>query len=384
MGKIPEHRPRWWFKGKEPGGGKQWALPPDPATGQYVPVGLRDWLRRPELWKKRAVSKIGGCGVDTTHMLRRNFRKNIGCDISKTCLGCREYCDGLTEKDEMEPLHPYCRRWQQEGKDWKNLWGKEKGKIALVCAVGPHLMEQRDEVTELMKDRDKYFSIGFSRALFSGPLDYYTSLERRPPARFDPAKHRFPNTTFIGATSVYPGLAEAFKKGNRYFGEGFTTISEEGRFLDSGMERMTIVLGNICPDTLLMAHKLGAKELWLYGHEFCCTVCEASEETPGAPKGEKIVDKYYFDMSVRSSHLNFYGLTHTKYFPFIGVDGEEYATSYDLTAASMNCEATCDMLQENGTKIVDKTKKGNFWWSHEEPEITKLKARVKELEAKND
>jgi hypothetical protein len=327
------------------------------------------------------MSKIGGCGVDTAHMLRRNMRANIGCDPNKNCVGCIDYCNGETVAAKMEPYPPICRKWQQEGHNWRELWGAEEGKIALVCAVGPHLMEKRDEVTELMKDRDNFFSIGFSRALYSGPLDYYTCLERRPPGEFKWGK-KFPDTKLIAATSAYPGIVGSFKKKNTYFGEAFVTFSEEGRWLDSAMERMTIVLGNICPDTLMMCHFLGAKEIWLYGHEFACTVIDAQEADPEAAPGQKIVDKYYFDMSVRSQHLTFYGVSQDAYFPMIGVDGEEYATSYGLVNASMCCEATCRLLMEHGMKVVDKTKKGNFWLSYESPEVTKLKARVAELEGK--
>lgn len=380
-------RPRWLYEGIEPDGNFQFACPPDPATGGYIPVGLRDWLSRPDIWEYRNISRITGCGVDTTHWIRDHFKSNIGCETSRQCHGCPDYCGGETDGQKMaqmaaNPDTLKCQKWVKFGHNWRDLWGKERGKTALVLGPGPHLLDHADEIRELAKDRDKYFTIGFSRLLFADlPLHYYTTLERRLPAKVDPHKMKFPDTILISSTTAHPGFKLMFKERNRYYGEAFGGVTKEGRFLDSGMERMTIAMGNITPDTLIMAYKLGARKMKLYGIECACTVGEGINPDTGK-RQHNLVDKYYFDMTMQDQHLKFYGLAQQKYFPMIGVDGEPYACDYSLVSTSMYIEATCQLLADRyGVDIENRTMKGNFWWGYDDPEVQDLKARVKELEA---
>ena len=394
-------RPRWIIEGYEPSGKPQWALPPNPQGDPSQCVGLRDWLRRKDIWDERKMSQIPGCGVDTTHMIRSNFRGNLGCSPMKhDCEDCKHYLPSKckhafttklpcpldtqtynhTTDDCLKCEHYYpsgyiCMEWLRKGASWKDLWGSEKGKIALVCAPGPHLAEHKEEIAELLQDRDKYFAIGVSRAINVVPLTHYFTLERRKPAYWNPEKMKYPNVKLIASTGADTRMCRAFR--HRYYGETFNGVSELGHFMDSGKERVTIALGNASADQLMAAFKLGAKEMWLYGYESACTL-----NPPDDKSDVEYVSNYYCDMAINDPHLAFYGLTQGKYFPVKGVDGKKCATSYDLMAVGAFCEGLCELIQSHGVPCVNKTNKGMFWLNREDPETEELRAKIKELEAK--
>ena len=400
-------RPYWMLNGFEPGGEEQVALPPDPHVMNNMCVGLRDWIDRQKLWDDRKITPIPGAGGDSAIMMRESFRENIGCTpMSGDCLSCKEYepsrcllpvgnenavcpldVDGYRHTpedcikcDNFNKFGYVCKKWYNKGANWKDLWGSEAGKTAIVVAPGPHLNKYVDEINELAKDRERYFTIGISRAINSVPLNYYFTIERRKPAGWDAKDRKYPQTTLIASTCSDWKLCRAFR--NRYFGETFNTTSERGQIMDSGMERLSVVMGNAAADVMVAATKLGAKRILVYGYEFCCTVTQAGKDGK-----ETVVDGYYNDMKLGDPHLRMWGVADVKYFPCLGIDGKKVATSYHLITVASYCEAVAEMIQRHGAQVENRTKEGLWWLNQKSPEewelleeVARLMMRVEELE----
>lgn len=441
---IPRRKhPRWIIDAREPSGLRQWALPPDAHGGHFHMVGLRDWFIREDIWTNRVFAPIPSCGIDTSHMIRASMRANCECTpMSAPCEGrwpptdemraqiqarAANLRDGILDVKAIRKAHGYqgcehyipskclyayitgglpcykatpekpqtqemcnecqhfnptgytCARWlQNQRESWHALWGKEKGKTAVVVAPGPHMHEQVEEIKRLYEDRDNYFVMGISRSINAVPLHYYLTIERRMPAYWDPSARKYPNTTLICSTSADERMVRAFR--SRYYGETFNGCTEVGHFLDSGMERLSVALGNVSADAIMVAGKLGASKIWLYGYEFACTVSENEDGTTD-------VGNYYTDMNIRDQHLNFYGVPSAKYMPCHGVDGELCATSYELASVSFYCQAAAELSTEHGIPVWNKTKKGFFWLPDpDEPdpyqEIDRLKCALDEAQDK--
>lgn len=395
-------RPRWMIPAYEPKGHKsQVALPPDPHTDAALCVGLRDWIERKDLWNERRLIQIPGTGGDSTYMMRNSFRENIGCtSLQGDCYGCKNYhptkcvlpidnpqaicpLDSPTYRHDMgdcvkcenyNPTGYVCLKWMEKGPDWRRLWGKEKGKTALVLAPGPHLLDHEDEIKKLSEDRDNYFTLAISRAINAFQPNYYLTIERRKPAYWDSEKMKFPQTTLIAGANADWRMCKAFR--NRFFGETFNTASELGTMLDSGKERLTIVMGNCSADALLVAYRLGAKKINVYGYEFSCSMIPS-----GDPDKEDTVDNYYHDMKITDPHLRLWGVSTVKYFPAKGIDGELCATSYHLVTVAAYCEGVAEMIENHGVEVENRTQKGQWWFKQKSEEEKVLEARVAELEA---
>ena len=395
-------RPRWMILGYEPKGhDEQVALPPDPHTDNQLCVGLRDWLARPNLWNERRLTSIPGAGGDSVTMMRTSFRENIGCSpLQGDCHGCKKYqptkcklpidnphavCphDTPTFRHTMETclkcqnyneLGYVCQKWMSEGPDWRDLWGAEAGKTCLLCAPGPHFAEHKEEIEKLAQDREHYFTLGISRAINTIVPNYYFSIERRKPAYWNCDERHYPQTKLIACSTADWRMCRAFR--NRWYGEAFNGTSEMGAFMDSAKERCTIVMGNASADALMIAYRLGAKEIWVYGYEFSCAI-KRSEN----PDEEDTITNYYHDMDITDPHLRLWGVSQLKYFPAMGIGGDMCATSYHLITVAAYCEAVAEMVEKNGVKVVNKTQKGQWWFGQKSPEEKALEAEVQSLKA---
>lgn len=308
------------FVGYNSEGKRFFALPPAPIGAPYQCFGtVMDFVAHPEEFMLRKPGEINGSGPDTRFIIQRN----------------------LVENRKLGPM-----------RDWKELWGREKGKICLMVCAGPSLTESLPEIAELARDKDTYFTMGFNRSHRAMDLDYFVSMDRR--AQPDWITRPTDGCKFISVTTGSPKIAAKLE--DRYWGESFLCG------VDEGMTPLRTGMAITQCDAMHAAYKLGAKEIWLYGSDFAVS---GSMERQGPTMAYKL-GRYYFDtpfaLGFKPSRTAF-----PHQFPVGGIHGTLCFMNYQLWVYACYAFCMCMMLEKSGGIIVrNRSRAGILKWRTDE------------------
>lgn len=263
-----------------------------------------------------------------------------------TCLN--ESADSL----DMVRQNAYKNRRLGRMQDWRDLWGKEIGKICLFISCGPSLTDSLPELWKLLNsdDRDKYFTLGINRAIKAVDLDYYMVADRR--CQDDWVDRDVSQTRLIAATTARHAICEKFE--NRYWGEEFLGgVDESNAPLRTGL---SITMA----DAMHVAYKLGAEELWLYGADF------AMSGSPSENGQQYMLEKYYFDMpsyvglAIRPDKLR-------EMQPVMGIGQRVVFINHELLCYACYATAMALMIEKSGcVPVKNKSKAGIMFYGTEE------------------
>lgn len=295
-------------------------LPPFPGGTPWRFGTVHDLVKNPTKWAARTNGSIAGSNRDTHAMNILNAERN--------------------ERIGMK-------------KDWSELWGCEEGKTAIIVGTGPSLVESLPEIANHAEDRDRFFTIGFNRALRAMDLDYFVSLDRI--AQCDWITRDTGRTKVIASTCSNPDIAEQFKE--RYWGENFL----DG--VDYGFSPLRTLLGLTLPEAMFAAYKMGAKEIWLYGTDFALS---GAHVTGAPPRGGYVLGQYYFD-TPSSGGLKLRHDLVPEQFPVRGIHGKLVFINYELWANASYVTAMCMML-DGTVPVRNKSRAGILFWGTDEQE----------------
>lgn len=251
-----------------------------------------------------------------------------------------------------------CRNLEQNeclpgNRNWKDLWGSEKGKTALVVSCGPSLTESLSEIKEKAADREHYFTLGINRALRAIDLDYYVVLDRRAQPDWVP---RVPeNTKLVAATTAAAHVTRAFPEERRFWGEPLLLPTQ------SQYEIMSVKMTITLCDALYVAARLGCSEVQLFGCDFAV---EARHGQDDKKNSIYIVDRYYFDVQATRA-MRIRADTYPSIFPVIGKNGVIVLINYELITQASFTWAMLDMMSHHGVLITDRTPRGILLWNNE-------------------
>jgi len=301
------------FETVSPQGWPIWLLPHSPNSRSPNFLVVFDWLHEPALWRDRYENVRGDVAPNARALYETNFAHNKGFGF----------------------------------KDWQELWGREKGKKALLLSSGPSMADTKIE------KKDGEFTIGFNRSSALGNLDYYYAMDRRG----DPAwtVGDCPETTFIGSTTVSRYAVENTYK-EMYWAEHYTALKP------SKCAPAAMFISISLPDVMYVAYMLGAREIELYGCDFALA---------GKQDGLNFSDvQYYFNADLQT------GLSvrpQTRPAPVTGLDGKRTLTTWDLTVQAACTTVMARMLTGSQVKVVNKTPRGILWdtWNDKEDEDVK-------------
>ncbi|MHC4644224.1 MAG: 6-hydroxymethylpterin diphosphokinase MptE-like protein [Planctomycetota bacterium] len=294
-------------------------LPPCPGGQPWSFGSVYDIVKHPARWANRSTGAIAGSNRDTHAMNLSNAHRN--------------------ERMGME-------------QDWSELWERERGKTAIIIATGPSLTQSLPEIAYHVKDRDRFFTIGFNRAHRAMDLDYFVSLDRV--AQPDWITRDTGETKLIASTCSNPDIAAQFA--DRYWGENFL----DG--IDYGFSPLRTLLGLSLPEAMFAAYKLGAKEIWLYGADFALSGVHVEGEPP---LGGYHLTKYYFD-TVPSGGLKMRtDLGSPAQLPVRGIHGKMVFINYELWANASWVTAMCMML-DGVVPVRNKSRAGILFWGVDE------------------
>jgi hypothetical protein len=206
--------------------------------------------------------------------------------------------------------------------DWKQLWGREKGKTALMVSCGPSLSDSLPELAPLLADKERFFSITLNRGLGAIDADYFVSMDHR--GGMDWITRSTGHTKLLSSVTANADVASEFPKENRYFGDTFLEGSDEG--LAPLREGLAITL----PLAMHAAYLLGATEVWLYGADFALSGCLA--------------------------HL------HPNMYPVRDIRGGMCMVNYELWAYASFTMAMVYSLEGAGCKVKNKSRSGILDW----------------------
>jgi hypothetical protein len=286
-----------------------WLAPPTPNSGSPNLRVVYDWLHEVDKWHIRAK----GAG----HVAR---------PLNAQAL----YDANFMHNSSLGKFH-----------DWKDLWGREKGKTCAMLCPGPSLKAPPKD--------ENAFSMGLNRSITLKP-DYYFAIDRRG----DPSwvVGSCPDTTLIASTGVCRYAVEnAYKES--YWGEHY--VVEE----PSNCTCMAAFLQITLCDAMFAAYKLGAKQVDLYGANF-------------AILGEKMDGRqiknaaYYFNagieegMKVRNPKTQVFAIT--------GIGGETVLVTWDLVVQAAYATIMADMLTRSGCTVRNRSERGILWetWLEED------------------
>lgn len=282
-----------------------WLLPPTPNSRSMNFQAVFDWLHEPALWRSRCEGVSKDVPPNARALYETNFAHNKGFGF----------------------------------KDWQELWGREKGKKALILGSGPSMADMKIE------KGDNEFAIGFNRTSALDNLDYYYAMDRRG----DPAwvVGDCPNTTFIGSTTVSRYAVENTYK-EMYWSEHYTALQT------TKCAPAAMFLAISLPDVMYVAYMLGAREIDLYGCDFAL-----AGELDGLDFSNV---QWYFNADLRT------GLSvrpQTKPAPVTDLNGDRVLTTWDLTVQAACTTVMARMLTGSQVKVTNKTPRGILWdtWS---------------------
>jgi hypothetical protein len=296
-------------------------LPPCPAyyMGGLNFSGYVDPIKHKDTWLSRESAHLPGAGPDGKYVIARNIRLN------------RENAGGKHQ-------------------DWKQLWGREKGKTALMVSCGPSLSDSLPELAPLLADKERFFSITLNRGLGAIDADYFVSMDHR--GGMDWITRSTGHTKLLSSVTANADVASEFPKENRYFGDTFLEGSDEG--LAPLREGLAITL----PLAMHAAYLLGATELWLYGADFALS---GYLETEDGLTGEYKLDKYYYDQ-LSHEGLAFRAHLHPNMYPVRDIRGGMCMVNYELWAYASFTMAMVYSLEGAGCKVKNKSRSGILDW----------------------
>jgi hypothetical protein len=297
-----------------------YVVPPAPGGGNPYRCGaVFDVVRHPETWEHRRPGQIQGASRDTERLTMANA-------VANEQLGFEQ--------------------------DWKDLWGREQGKTAIIIGTGPSLTDSLPEIAELAKAEDT-FTIGFNRAHRAMDLDYFMVMDRC--AQQDWITRDPGETILIAGVSAAPHITSRFK--NRYWGDDFLYG------LDYGFAPLRVGLAITLCEAMFAAYKMGAHRVLLYGCDFALQGAFIQD----GPKGRFVLQKYYFDttpsrgMKIRKDMV-------PEQFPVRGIHGKLCFTNYELWAYSAYATAMCLMLGGANVEVENRSGQGILDWNTERRE----------------
>lgn len=235
--------------------------------------------------------------------------------------------------------------------DWKELWGREKGKTCILACPGPSLTESLPEIALARKGED-VFVMGFNRTHRVLDVDYFVTIDRI--GKPDWITRDVGETILIAATQAAPHITREFSK--RYWGEEFLHGGDEG------MTRLHSGLTLTVCDAMYAAYRLGATRIELYGCD-----CAISGHRAVDAKGKAYwhLDKYYVDQRSVTGTDDRRG-SFGRQWPVFGIDGRTVFVNYEMIANAAYITASRMMLTHAGVEVVNKSKTGIlFWGCHE-------------------
>lgn len=317
---MPVTNPHAVLEGRDLKGNTVFYLPADPwgaGPGQFCL--LYDWIEHEDLWLAPRPGGLMGGGPDTQFLLDQNFTIN--------------------------------QRSLKFEHDWAELWGAEKGKLALVISCGPSLSTWMGEALKLREAHpDRFFTIGLNRALRAMPLDYFFALDRR--GQPDWAVQDYPSTKAILSTTVNPSVAGRFTR--RYWIEHYLA-RKPAPLITGGATQLAMTL----PDVMMAAYKLGASSLFLYGCDFGVSVKRIA--------GRDTVDKYYFDTPAEEP-LRLRASRFPVVVPVRGIFGNALYVNPEMTTYATYVKAICLILERHGIRVYNRSDHSMLFHGEDRPD----------------
>jgi hypothetical protein len=290
-------------------------MPPAPGgANPYRFSAVYDVVRHPEMWEARRPGQIAGGGRDTERITKKNAEEN----------------------ERLGFEH-----------DWKELWGAESGKTAVIIGTGPSLSDSLPEIANYAQKRDTHFVIGFNRAMRACDLDYFVTGDRCAQADWitrDPQE-----TKLIAATSAAPHITRQFK--NRYWGDNFLYG------IDHGFAPLRVGLSITLCEAMFCAYKMGAHKILLYGCDFAL----AGAFVEQGEQSHFVLTKYYYDTPPSTGLKIRRGIV-PEQFAVRGVNGKLCFTNYELWSYAAYATAMCMMLQGANVEVENRSGSGILFW----------------------
>ena len=306
------------WKSHAPDGRTIYVMPGPPGIGTGKYQAMHDIIEDPQSNQERRPGELSLQTADTLHILNENCVRN-------------------RKMGEME--------------DWRQLWGRESGKICLLVSCGPSLTDSVQEIAELAKDKEKYFTLGINRALKAIDLDYFVCLDRR--AQLDWVDRDTGSCVLIAATTAANHVAKRFER--RYWGETFLANTDEGN-----APIRTGLCITLC-DAMHAAYKMGAEEIWLYGCDFGMSGVTKPDRQG---QDQYQLEKYYFDLpsyvglGIRPESL--------RELQPVYQGGALSFINYELWAYACYATVMACMIEESGgVPVKNKTPGGLMTWGQE-------------------
>lgn len=306
------------------------------------------------------------------------------------------------------------KRKQKEGvfRDWKELWGSEKGKIAVVMGAGPSLADHA-AFLNAHRDSGKLVLIGVNRTMRAVKPHYYINIERRAmPDWYITGKHVMtekcdhltddicdfcdplpidisdvktiltPQTDFR-TTQTFAPCPE-----NIYW--AFQDIGGFGNHQEaSKLTKFDVQASTTTAIAMYVAYRLGAKKIVMAGMDFavevreqevpaapnCPKCCEVVKKNSGNPKkgcGAKHktfeLGRLYFDqMFWETNYANrpSWNLQAAAVSVFEGIDGKPCASSWDFIAFEQFQRAVASIIHNDGeVEVVNASGQGLMLWNN--------------------
>jgi hypothetical protein len=301
-------------------GREVFVLPPNPAGNPFEMLMVYNWPKHEDLWLNAMHGVIPGLSPDGRALLEHNYRTN--------------------------------KRRTQFKHDWRELWGRETGKTCLFLCPGPSLGGSLPEIAQ-QADKRGFFTLGINRTLTAKqPLDYYYVMDRRAASDgsgyCDWLRRPMDKTTLVASTTALSELCANFR--HSYWGEHHATLEDSGRTTLS-----TSMVITMC-DALMLAYKLGAKEIWIYGSDFALSGGIGSDA-----KGQRWeVENYYHDLdALRGLEIRKERFPSQR--PIRGINDRIAFVNWELICYAAYATCMAMMLSSVGVEVRNKTPQGILW-----------------------
>jgi hypothetical protein len=306
------------FVSRDPVGKICYVMPPAPGgANPYQASSIYDPILHPETWEARRPGAIPGGNRDTVRIVHTNAETNerLGFDH-----------------------------------DWKELWGRETGKTAVILGTGPSLTDSLPEIDNYAQQRDTHFLIGFNRAHRACDVDYFVAGDRcAQPAWIT---RETGDTVLIASTTAAPHINRKFK--NRYWGDTF----QYG--LDYGFAPLRVGLSITLCEAMFCAYKLGAHRVLLYGCDFALSGAFVDE----GEKSRYLLAKYYFDTN-SSVGLEIRNNLVPQQWAVRGIHGKLCFINYELSAYACYATVMCMILKNANVEVENRSGQGILFWNTE-------------------
>ena len=193
--------------------------------------------------------------ADTKH----NFQNNYEHNLPGANKNWAELCCGGTPKKRM-----------REGV--LGDAGSLEGKTAIICAPGPSLERDANDVMQIRAHNDNVRVFAFNRAMRRVKADYCVAVERwcpepwREPVVFERQK----DATLITAVQAHPYLAEHWPNDKVYWGKVCLGIFDDEKY--RGLKLMDALASTSAAVAIRVAYEMGAAKIVLVGMDFSAPI----------------------------------------------------------------------------------------------------------------